>query len=95
MKDTLNKILDEMKDAKLASLDPKALTKRTGEYRIGLTRAEFIVRSVIIDLEDDNIEEVLTQRKLLIDFMKWEKNDNLVYERTIQQKADEFLKTKK
>ncbi len=39
------------------------------------------------------IGDVSKQHELLIAFMRWEKNDDLLYERTIQRNADEFLKS--
>ena len=51
MKKILNEILDEIVNEKSASCNPNNLTKRGGDYRIGLTKAHDIVHAKLSELQ--------------------------------------------
>lgn len=58
VQDAKSEILKRIAKAKKDSVNPNALTKRGGDYRIGLTRAVDIVNSVFDDLiEQDHCNE--------------------------------------
>jgi len=51
--DALKELIRRIDDAKVASRDPSALTKRGGEYRIGLSQAINLAHDVIAELTEE------------------------------------------
>lgn len=65
MENILKEILEELKQLKIDSLKPdESGSKRTGDYRIGLTHAENIVNGKLIDIQQSKIDLNKLEQKL-------------------------------